>query len=312
MIPPRRKLDFWRLLLILIFLLQAVVFFRNAYQSKDKDKGEGEFIDKVSIIDKTKAKAQGRTISSAYNPSAASNPKARKIIGTKFAVGSMSDRETSYDHLAISNKMRYTQKHGYDMIWSFEKAEGSYPKDWDRLNEMERAIKAKHRGENAYEWIWWTDFDLIVTNSSITLESMVELALEPYSAAERDQIDMIITPDCFPVNSGSLMVRTTPYILEVIKEWWRQKEIPGEEGDPRSLQDCLRDMVATGTMGLDKKSTFVKQWQLNAFPPEIKCHQDHIPWQPGFFVIHFAGAWAHVDEPDPTGLLMRKYAPYAV
>ncbi|EGP90928.1 uncharacterized protein MYCGRDRAFT_78154 [Zymoseptoria tritici IPO323] len=71
-------------------------------------------------------------------------------------------------------------------------------------------------------------------------------------------------------------------------------------------------MVATGTMGLDKKSTFVKQWQLNAFPPEIKCHQDHIPWQPGFFVIHFAGAWAHVDEPDPTGLLMRKYAPYAV
>ncbi|KJX95765.1 hypothetical protein TI39_contig1051g00001 [Zymoseptoria brevis] len=310
MISPRRKQDFWRLLLISIFLLQAIVFFRNEYQSKDK--GEGELIDKVSNIDKTKAKAQGRTISSAYNPSEASNTKAPKILGTKFAVGSMSNRETSYDHLAISNKMRYTKKHGYDMIWSFEKAEGNYPKDWDRLNEMERAIKATHRGENAYEWIWWTDFDLIVTNSSITLENMVELALEPYSAAERDQIDMIITPDCFPVNSGSLMVRTTPYILEVIKEWWRQKEIPGEEGDPRSLQDCLRDMVATGTMGLDKKSTFVKQWQLNAFPPEIKCHQDHIPWQPGFFVIHFAGAWAHVDEPDPTGLLMRKYAPYAV
>jgi mannan polymerase II complex MNN10 subunit len=48
-------------------------------------------------------------------------------------------------------------------------------------------------------------------------------------------------------------------------------------------------MVAAGTNNLDKKSTFVKQWQLNAFPEEIRCHQDGIAWQPGFFVVHFAG-----------------------
>jgi mannan polymerase II complex MNN10 subunit len=155
----------------------------------------------------------------------------------------MNDRETSYDLIAISNKIKYTKKHGYDMIWSFDRSEGNYPKDWDRLKEMEKAIRGKLNGENAYEWIWWIDYDLIVTNSSITLESVVEQALAPYSPAERDQIDMIITPDCFPVNSGSLMVRTTPYVLSIIAEWWRQKEIPSEDGNPRSLQDCLRVSV---------------------------------------------------------------------
>jgi mannan polymerase II complex MNN10 subunit len=221
MIPPRRKQDFVRILLIVVFLVQAAVFFRHEFQGKDKD----------------------HVVSSAYNPNTVSSePSHRKskATGAKFAVGSMNDRETSYDIIAISNKIKYTQKRGYDMIWSFDGAEGNWGKDWDRLKMMERAIKGKLAGENAYEWIWWIDYDLIVTNSSITLESMVELALAPYSAAQRDQIDMIITPDCFPVNSGSMLVRTTPYMLELFKTWWQEKEIPNDEGDPRSLQDCLR------------------------------------------------------------------------
>lgn len=52
----------------------------------------------------------------------------------------------------------------------------------------------------------------------------------------------------------------------------------------------------------------VPQWKLNAFPEEIKCYQQPWgPWKPGQFVIHFAGAWAHVQGDDPTGQLMQKY-----
>lgn len=52
----------------------------------------------------------------------------------------------------------------------------------------------------------------------------------------------------------------------------------------------------------------VPQWRLNAFPAEIECYDEPGQvWQEGFFVLHFAGAWAHVKGDDPTGQLMKKY-----
>ena len=66
-------------------------------------------------------------------------------------------------------------------------------------------------------------------------------------------------------------------------------------------------------MKTQEKILFIKQWETNGFPEEIKCYdQDNRPWEPGMFVVHFAGAWAHVKEEDPTGLLMRKYSQYVV
>ncbi|KAF2206506.1 glycosyltransferase family 34 protein [Cercospora zeae-maydis SCOH1-5] len=230
----------------------------------------------------------------------------------KFVIGSMSDRETSYDWLVVSNKNRYAAKHGYDIIWDFEK-NNNYFKDWDRLKAMEKVIRGKLEGENSYEWIWWTDYDSIITNSSIKLENLVDDALTGIEdPARRPEIDIIMTPDCWPMNSGSLLVRATKWSLEWIKEMWRQKEVEGTEGNMRSLQDCLRDMVLNNLHNIAQKGMFVKQYKMNAFPPEIHCVEDDRFWQPGDFMIHMAGAWAHVHEEDPTGLLLRKYAPLAV
>jgi mannan polymerase II complex MNN10 subunit len=54
--------------------------------------------------------------------------------------------------------------------------------------------------------------------------------------------------------------------------------------------------------------TFIPQYKLNAFPPEIKCYDKYgKKWEVGTFVVHFAGAWAHLSEEDATGFLMRKY-----
>jgi mannan polymerase II complex MNN10 subunit len=52
----------------------------------------------------------------------------------------------------------------------------------------------------------------------------------------------------------------------------------------------------------------VPQWKLNAFPQEIACFDgSQKVWEHGTFVLHFAGAWAHVKGEDPTGQLMKKY-----
>lgn len=113
-----------------------------------------------------------------------------------------------------------------------------------------------------------------------------------------------------------------------MKEWKAGKDTKSKEGDSRSEQDVLQvttpqpwlscdadgaqEFIKTNTHGTADKSVTVLQWKMNAFPKEIKCYdgRDPIPWKPGMFLVHFAGAWAHVKEEDPTGVLMRRYFPY--
>lgn len=316
-------IDRSRLVLITAFILQAFTAYHFGARSVVVDTPEIEDVEDVfHYVSPKDAPADAPMTCRPTSLTTTARPK--------FVMGSMSDRETSYDWLVISNKNRYAAKQSYDIVWDFERND-KYGKDWDRLTSMEKIIKAKLRGENDYEWIWWTDYDLIITNSSITLESVVDGALARIeNKAHRSEIDIIMTPDCFPMNSGSLLVRTTQWSLDWIREMWRQGEIETPESGKRSLQDCLgvqcyamyvvvlvvltllQDMVKDDTNDINKKGTFIKQYEMNAFPPEIKCHEDGREWQEGDFVIHMAGAWAHVSGDDPTGRLLRKYASFVV
>lgn len=76
-----------------------------------------------------------------------------------------------------------------------------------------------------------------------------------------------------------------------------------------SEQDVMSKLLERVQEARDR-SIQVPQWKLNAFPPEIACYDEaKRPWEHGMFVIHFAGAWAHVKGDDPTGQLMKKYEP---
>lgn len=69
----------------------------------------------------------------------------------------------------------------------------------------------------------------------------------------------------------------------------------------------MRDFLKTGS-SLTKHFLRIPQWKINAFPSEIGCYDESkIKWARGMLVVHFAGAWAHVKENDPTGFLMKKY-----
>ncbi|KAI5367840.1 Putative glycosyltransferase 34, nucleotide-diphospho-sugar transferase [Septoria linicola] len=298
-------IDRGRLILITAFILQAFTAYHFGARSVAVDISEIKDVEDVfHYVSPKDAPADATMTCRPTSLTTTTRPK--------FVMGSMSDRETSYDWLVISNKNLYAAKQSYDIVWDFERND-KYGKDWDRLTSMEKIIKAKLRGENDYEWIWWTDYDLIITNSSITLENVVDGALARIeNKAHRSEIDIIMTPDCFPMNSGSLLVRTTQWSLDWIREMWRQGEIETPESGKRSLQDCLGDMVKEDTNNINRKGTFVKQYEMNAFPPEIKCHEDGREWQKGDFVIHMAGAWAHVEGDDPTGRLLRKYASFVV
>ena len=116
------------------------------------------------------------------------------------------------------------------------------------------------------------------------------------------------------MNTGSMIYRGDPKIIS----FTNLVRKCGNANPQYSEQDCIRDVVGVNDDPTEttvvseewsKKFIYVPQWKINAFPKEIECwDKDNRGWQRGDFVIHFAGAWAHVtDTEDPTGYLMRKY-----
>ena len=72
----------------------------------------------------------------------------------------------------------------------------------------------------------------------------------------------------------------------------------------------MRDVMFESSF-LQDRFSMIPQHSINAFPEEIKCFDQRYKkgWEPGSFFIHFAGAWAHVKEEDPTGKLRENISP---
>lgn len=101
-----------------------------------------------------------------------------------------------------------------------------------------------------------------------------------------------------------MLVRSRPSalaFLNVVRAY-------GDANRDLSEQDCIRDVVNNNANGEADQTLWIPQWKINAFPEDIRCwDKADRGWERGTFVLHFAGAWAHVKEEDPTGFLMRKY-----
>ncbi|CAK1365221.1 hypothetical protein CB0940_08830 [Cercospora beticola] len=232
---------------------------------------------------------------------------------------SMASSPTSYDYITISNKHRHASKHNYDMVWDFEPNPG-YGKSWDKLNITRDTIQRTLVGEKSYEWVWMLDLDTLIMNSSVTLEDFVERSLE-YGEREgkkREDIHMILTRDCEPLNAGSMIFRASPWMLQMIEQW-RSHDVDADAGEGNRLdQGALKGMLQEDVFSSAQKSVIVPQTWMNSYPEEIQCYDPREealtrPWEYGDFVIHFAGAaWHHAELHDPVGHFMRKYIKYAL
>lgn len=232
----------------------------------------------------------------------------------RFAILVMTTSETTYDHISFSTKHTYSLKHNYDLIWDFSPS-FAYPKVWDKLNMSRDAIANALSGETSYDWIWMLDFDTLITNSSIRLEDVVEQSLAYAESVDggkkdREDVNLILTRDCDPLNLGSFFLRASEWTLSFIEEWRSGGDVTDEQGHLHNEQDVLRDMLLANSFSVADKSVLAPQHLFDAYPEELECYdpRDPRPWVPGMFLLHFAGArWRLKGEKDPVGMLMRKY-----
>lgn len=218
----------------------------------------------------------------------------------RVAVATMTTDQTTYDHISLSNKIGYANKHNYAIKIDF-----SLPKDfvplafWHKLDMLEFLIRT-----GDYDWIWWVDYDTVITNTTIKIEDIVADALRNDKNA--DNIDLLLTADCWPLNAGSMLIRSTPRLLPFFTKVWKCGEKPGGPSE----QDCIRDVLESSPQER-LRAKWIPQKKINSFPEEIDCFDENkLPWSPGDFVVHFAGAWAHLKgkaKKDPYGVMMRKF-----
>jgi mannan polymerase II complex MNN10 subunit len=164
----------------------------------------------------------------------------------------------------------------------------------------ERLIKSAK-----YDWIWWLDFDTLVTNTDIKVTDVIEEELR--NVKNPDEIDYLFTHDCNGFNAGSFLVRGHERSLKFLRDSWKIHDDARKADKHMSEQDSTVKLMKEDAASAARVHV-VPQWKLNAFPQEIACFdQDEKVWEHGMFILHFAGAWAHVKGADPTGQLMKKY-----
>jgi mannan polymerase II complex MNN10 subunit len=193
----------------------------------------------------------------------------------------------------------YARRHNYDLILDYEHHSERGVMFW-KFEMAERLIKT-----GKYDWIWWMDFDTLITNTDIKVTDVIHDALE--SVPNSEDIDYIITHDCNGFNGGSFLIRGHERSLKFMHDSTKIHDDAKAADINMSEQDSIVKLMRDDPTSMDGVLV-IPQTKLNAFPTEISCYdEEKKAWEHGTFVLHFAGAWAYVKGEDPTGYLMKKY-----
>jgi len=88
-------------------------------------------------------------------------------------------------------RIGYARKHNYAIKLDLEMPRDLVPMAvWHKLNMIEYLIRTEE-----YDWIWWIDYDTVITNTDIKLEDIIKDVLK--GAKNPDDIDLILTADWY-------------------------------------------------------------------------------------------------------------------
>jgi len=113
----------------------------------------------------------------------------RPINESRIAIVTFTTEQKSYTHLSLKNKDYYAKKHGYNFYVDYDS--GNYRgMMWHKFDMVHRVINA-----GQHDWVWWMDFDTLITNTNTKLVDIISEALA--NATDPDEIDYLFTPDWY-------------------------------------------------------------------------------------------------------------------
>ncbi|CAA7403327.1 unnamed protein product [Spirodela intermedia] len=138
-----------------------------------------------------------------------------------------------------SNKMKYSAARGYDFHDAGDIVDRRRPPSWSKILAIQRHLPD-------YDWVFWNDADSLVTNFSITLDSVLWTVI---GDAEFDDLpDLILTEDFNGFNAGMFFVRRSRWSDGFLQTWWNQTDFirfgSTKSGDNDALKYLIRELPA--------------------------------------------------------------------
>lgn len=177
---------------------------------------------------------------------------------------------------ALASKVFYARKHGYTYIqgneadWDRER-----PISWSKVPFLLRHLEVMPDGE----FVWLSDADVFITNPEVQLETHVQ----PLLPADKD---MLMTFDsCGHVNAGNIFMRNTPWLREFWKRVYAQT-------------DCIyhiwwenAGILKLMETNLEDRNKIEITKDCRRFNAYLMGLPDAPLWEPGDFLVHFAGVY---------------------
>ncbi|GAX77938.1 hypothetical protein CEUSTIGMA_g5380.t1 [Chlamydomonas eustigma] len=278
-------------------------------------------------------------------------PQHPPVAVTLLMLGSRETFSSEVGKLSMNSTLSYAKSQGYQVLkhvlqcndpqGQLVKAGGGLRQSgsndvpyvraciWGRTKLLYRILLNAVDGS----WFWMLDFDIMITNTSVRLEDIIQRALllppvssstgstavstdklnlmtisDPAAAAAADvetaastsggsTIDFIIAKRCNVTNTGSFLVRATPWARSFLKDVITLETAP--QGAVQSLcklcpdQEAMHHFMVTAHHHAGHIVYVPARW-INAMPlPGTgsqtggSCVED--VWRPSDFLVHFAG-----------------------
>jgi hypothetical protein len=177
---------------------------------------------------------------------------------------------------ALQSKRDYAKRHGYRYIQAGEEFwDRDRPIPWSKVWFVLKVLSEVPDGE----LLFLSDADVLITNPDLRLEDNVI----PLLPAEKD---LLMTIDaCGHLNSGNMLMRNSPWL----RDWWRRV---GEQKDLLYHiwweNAAMIRLLETVPKDLAKTETTAEHWRFNAYLHGLPGER---LWEPGCFLVHFAGVY---------------------
>lgn len=117
----------------------------------------------------------------------------------RIAIITFTTSPQSYTHLSLRNHAAYAREHDYDFIVDYD-VTNERDVMWGKFDMLRRVIDA-----GQHDWVWWMDFDTLITNMTTKVEDVVERGLEAAVArgdvkvGGEDDVDWLVSEDWYVI-----------------------------------------------------------------------------------------------------------------
>ena len=178
----------------------------------------------------------------------------------------------------LNTKREYAKRHAYDLhIGGKEVWDRTRPIPWSKLRYILNFI-------DNYDYIFWSDADVIITNQEIDIETAIIPLLPPNK-------DLLWTRDVVGnLNSGNMLLRgRSAWLKEFIARTYEQIDLINHIWWENAAMVRLYEKNPTDTKMIE---TINNHALFNAYlfgPKNLATDPSVRLFQPGDFLLHFAG-----------------------